>query len=321
MNKSMKKWFIAATSLVGLGLVTFFVAMAENQWDLTKTSTDNYETVTHEITEPFGNISINTQTDDIVFASSDDSKCSVVCYENSKIKHSVSVSNNTLHIEVIDSRKWYDHITFNILSSKITIYLPSEKYNSLMIKESTGNIEIPNNFKVENIEISASTGNVKCCVSESKTVKIKLSTGNITLQDIRSEKAELTTTTGHINVTGASCDDTLKIATTTGKTTLTDITCKDIISTGSTGAAELKNLIASETLCVERTTGSIRFDGCDADDITMKTTTGKIDGTVISEKIFVTESSTGNISVPQSSSGGKFNAKTTTGNIKIDIKK
>lgn len=102
-----------------------------------------YETNIHEISETFSDISLTTDTADIVFALSNDGKCRVECYEPENAKHSAAVANDTLIIEINEQKSWYDYIGFQFGSPRITVYLPQAEYGALSISESTGRIEEP----------------------------------------------------------------------------------------------------------------------------------------------------------------------------------
>ena len=52
----------------------------------------------------------------------------------------------------------------------------------------------------------------------------------------------------------------------------------------------------------------------------IETDTGDVDGTLLSDKLFLTETSTGDIRVPNTADGGICDIKTDTGDIKIAIK-
>ena len=52
----------------------------------------------------------------------------------------------------------------------------------------------------------------------------------------------------------------------------------------------------------------------------VNTSTGDVNGTLLSEKIFITDTSTGRVSVPKTTSGGKCEITTSTGDINIGIK-
>ena len=146
MSKKTKIWLVIATFLVVIGLIMSTAVMSTYNWDFTKLSTEKYETNTHEIIEEFSSISINTDTADILFATSDDDTCRVVCYEEEKVYYPVTVKDGTLTINTVDERKWYEYIGINFDMPKITIYLPGTKYGELNIKGSTGDIEIPKDF-------------------------------------------------------------------------------------------------------------------------------------------------------------------------------
>lgn len=62
------------------------------------------------------------------------------------------------------------------------------------------------------------------------------------------------------------------------------------------------------------------FDGSDAAEIYVRTSTGSVKGTLLSEKVFITETSTGSVSVPKTVTGGKCEIRTSTGDIQIEIR-
>ena len=111
----------------------------------------------------------------------------------------------------------------------------------------------------------------------------------------------------------------IKITVSTGKAYLTDVKCKNLVSWGDTGDISLTSVIAPEKLYLERDTGDITFEKCDASDICIKTSTGDVKGTLLTEKIFVAQTSTGKIDVPKTVSGGRCEITTSTGSIKINI--
>ena len=320
MRTRTKVWLIIAASFVLVGGIIFGGVMSMLKWDFTKLSTVKYETNNYEITENFNNISIITETSDVVFVPSESQKASVVCHEQKNMKHSVTVQDGTLVIEVVDTRKWYEYIGINFSTPKITVYIPQGEYGKLSIKSSTGDVKIPKEFKFENIDISESTGNVTNYASASENIIIKTSTGNIRVENVSANTLDLSVSTGGITVSNVTCEGDVKIDVSTGKTNLTNIECKNIVSSGNTGAISLKNVIATEKFFIERSTGDVRFEGSDATEISVKTDTGDVTGTLLSEKVFITETSTGRINVPKTTSGGKCEITTSTGDINISTK-
>jgi len=205
----------------------------------------------------------------------------VVCVEDEKVKHSAKVQNRTLVIDTVDTRKWYDFIGISLGVPKMTVYLPQNEYNSLSIETDTGDITVPKDFSFKNIEIDGDTSDINCFASVSDILEIELSTGDIKIDNVTTGRLELSTSTG-------------------------DITLKNVITTGS--------------LSIETDTGDVKFKDSDADEIYVETSTGDVTGTLLSEKVFITQSDTGRIHVPKTTSGGKCEIETDTGDIKITVK-
>lgn len=319
MRKATKKWLILATSLILVGGLIFGGVIAMLKWDFTKLSTVKYQTNTYEIGDAFTNISIKTDTADIIFALSDDGKCKVECYEEENAQHSVTVKDGTLTVELIDKKAWYDYIGINLGSPKITVYLPKTEYSSLLIKEHTGDIVMPKDFNFEGVNISLSTGDVDFCASTSKLLKIKASTGDINIKNISVGELDLSVSTGKVTVTGANCVGDITVGVSTGKAYFTDVKCNNITTNGNTGDITFKNVVAKENFTIERSTGDVTFDGCDATEISVKTDTGDVRGSLLSGKKFITTTDTGDIKVPESTSECECKIATNTGDIEITL--
>lgn len=319
MTKHTIIWIIAATSLVLLGAIIFAAAMVTTNWDFTKLGTEKYETNTYEFSEEFTNIAVDADTANILFAASDDGVCKVVCYEPKNAKHSVSVQDGELSIHVVDLRKWYEHIGIFVTTPKITVYLPEAEYASLCIKESTGDIEIPEGFTFDSMDISLSTGNVRNYASASETMKIKTSTGDIHIEKVSASTVDVSVTTGKVTASDITCSGDVTIKVTTGKASLSDITCQNLFSTGSTGDISMKNVVAGGNMSIDRSTGDVAFESCDAAEIFIRTETGNVTGSLLSEKIFIAESNIGKVNVPKTVTGGRCEIISSTGSIKITV--
>ncbi len=319
MRKTTKIWLIIASSLVLIGCALFTCVMTTLNWDYMKLSTVKYKTNSYEISEAFDSISMNTYTADIVFALSDNGKCIVECHEEDSAKHSVTVQNGTLYVEVINNKHWYDYIGLNFGLPKITVYLPKTEYASLLINESTGDIDISKGFNFNNVEILLSTGDVTFNASASETIKIKTSTGDICVDNISTGSLDLSVSTGNITASCVNCEGDFTVGVSTGKAKLTDIECKSFISSGNTGDISLDNVIATEMFSIERSTGDVKLNSSDAAEIYVKTDTGDVTGSLLSDKLFITQTDTGNVVVPKTSSGGKCEIATNTGDINVTI--
>ncbi len=321
MSKTTKIWLIIGTSLVLIGCIIFGGVMTMLKWDFTKLSTGKYETNHYEITENFKSISIITNTADVVFLSSENSKTSISCYQQRNAKHFVAVKDGVLVIKIVDTRKWYEHIGINFSTPKITVYIPQGEYGKLSVKANTSNVEIPEVFKFTSVDISVSTGDVKNYASALEDVKIKTTTGDICIEDASAGSLDLTVSTGKVTVFGVTCENDTSVGVSTGKVYLTDLECKNFSSNGNTGDISFKNVIAKEKFFIKRTTGDIKLNSCDAAELFIKTDTGDVKGSLLTSKVFITKTDTGKIDLPKTTSGGLCEVETDTGDIIIEIKK
>ena len=120
---------------------------------------------------------------------------------------------------------------------------------------------------------------------------------------------------------GKSQYSDIDIECSTGDVNINSVNCDDLEIKLSTGDITLKNVVATAEFDIKSSTGDVRFDGCDAGDISVKTSTGDVTGTLLTDKIFSAKTSTGDINVPKSKTGGKCEINTSTGDIFIEIKK
>lgn len=316
--KTIKFWFLTATSLIILGVMLFCFSACSTDWNFRKLFRQEYDTKTHEITQEFNSFSIDTDTADIFFALSDDEKCKVECFEKKKVTHSVSVQDNKLTVKTVDERKWYDRI-FDFSKDKITVYLPQIEYANLSIETDTGDVVLPENFKFENIDVNGSTGDVTIQSSAVEQINVNVSTGDIQLKHITAKSMTLSVSTGDIFLQSVAIVNTLTVKSSTGDARLIDLTCNAFSFDGSTGKVELKNVVATQSFNINNKTGNVTFESCDAGEISVTTSTGDITGSLLSEKIFIVDSGTGRIDVPKTITGGKCELTASTGNIIIQI--
>ena len=310
---------IIAAVLVVVGLVICFAAAAAGHFDPEVLSNKKYETKTYEVNETFIDITVEGVAEKISFKPSDDGKCRVVCLEEEKMKHDVSVKDDMLKVRCVDERDGRGRFSIGTKTPEITVYLPERDYRDLRISSETGDIEVPSDFSFEAISIKAHTADVKCFAGAKDGVGIEVTTGDITLSDIRTGTIMLHATTGRISVRSTVAERETLIRVTTGKVDLKDLNCLSLTSTGSTGDITMENVIASDNIWIKRDTGDVKFIGCDAPKIYVETDTGDVTGTLLSRKLFITETDTGKVEVPNTQSGGLCEIHTDTGRIKIGI--
>ena len=339
MKKSTKIWLITATSLVALGCIMFSVAMTKIHWDFTKLSTVKYETNTYEVTDDFNSISMLTDTADILFVQSDDKICKVVCYEMSDMKHTTTVQNDTLTINVIDEREWYDHI--GIMSggdAYLRVYLPAKTYESLTVDVTTGDVTVGRDFSFSgNVTLSVTTGDVTLSASVQGDTRLEATTGDLLVEgahqaltvtagtgDVTIRKCEIdsisvTTGSGDVTLEELTAAGAVRVKTTTGEQSLSRVTCGELELDVNTGDVTLTDTAASGSLRAETTTGDVTLTRADAATLHLKTTSGSVKGSLRTPKIFYTDTTSGSVDVPKSTEGGHCEIETTSGSIRITI--
>lgn len=322
MNKKIKTSLIIATSFMLVGMIVFASVMTILGWDFKKLETAEFETSSYEIDESFSSISINADTSDIVFVPSENQESKVVCYTEKKVNHTVVVKDGTLIIDTEDKRKWYDYISvFSFSTSKITVYIPADKYYSLSIKNSTGDIEIPDSFSFKNIYIAVSTGDISCKALALENIKIETSTGTVEFYNATAKNIDISTATGDVTLSNIVEGGSVSVECDTGDVKLNDCDVAEILIETDTGDITLNNAIAAGTISIKSDTGDVKFKASDAAEIFVETDTGDVSGTILSGKVFIVSTHTGDVSVPESATGGKFKITTDTGDIELKVTK
>lgn len=311
---------------------------------------------TYEPQGEIANIVLDTNTADVKILPAEDGVCRVVCHERENQKHSVTVEDGTLFVRVVDERKWYEHLG-EFGQATLTLYLPSTEYASLKVKESTGDIDLAAAFTFGEMDIYVSTGNVTSRASAVGHVKIRTSTGHVLFENASAHSLEISVSTGSVTLSSVRTEEYVYLRASTGDVMIDDLTCESLVSEADTGDIEINganvtarlfverstgrvsvenasagemSLTAStgnvslqsckaETLAVTTSTGDVTLFDSDADAITIEASTGDVRGTLLTDKIFIVQTSTGRVRVPDTTAGGVCRVTTSTGDIEFEI--
>ena len=298
MDKKVKISLIVAVVLMVAGLAMMAASVWVTGFD--GLSTTVTVTSTCEITEAIRDLDIQVGTADVIIVPSEDGTCKVVCDEEEKLYHSVTVRDGILQIRKVDEREWHDNVGIHMGDSQVKVYLPQAEYGMLTVEGSTGRVEIMGGFCFDSIEVTVSTGSVRI--------------GAVTADSI-----ELNVTTGRVDADSVTCHGELTVRANTGDVYLTDIGCGTLISEGSAGDIVLTGVIAEEKMDIRRTTGDVELMSCDGPVIIIGTGTGDVTGSILTGKRFETHTSTGKVQVPESATGGECHITTSTGDIRISV--
>ena len=299
MKRSTAVWLIIGGVLILAGAIIFCTVMSMLNWNFKSLDTNKYETNVYESDKSVGEVKIDVTTADVTFKPSDDGKIKVVCYENTKIRYTVTVDNGVLTITENDYRKWYDHIGIKSDSPRIDVYLPTASGYAIDMDITTGDVSIAKDFKLLDVEIRVTTGDVKCLASSAESIKIENTTGDVTIENTIVEK--------DVYVHYTSSDVTMRNVT-VGEHTYIKGSTGDVAFHGGFGA----------DLNVKITTGDVKLDNFDAREMNVETTTGDVTGTLRTSKLFTVDTTTGDVTVEKYIQGYECKVKTTTGDVSIE---
>lgn len=303
MKTSKKIALIVAAGCILLGALLIVIGRPKGGFRQLEVPEAKFEVKTHTIEEPFTRINIHEIYADVRIRPADDGQCRVVCYDSAELTHAVGVENGTLTIQNTDHRTWDAHI--GIFFDKwedvsLTVYLPEQTYESLVLQTTSGEISVPDSFTFAEAELLTTSGDITFSGTASETLLVKSTSGEIELRSVAGSAMKLTTTSGDI--------------------ALSHLTADELTIQSTSGEIELSAVQVSGEAVLQTTSGDIEFDYADAGSLRIQTVSGDVEGTLLSGKNFVTHTTSGDVRVPPSdSTAGTCKVSTTSGDIRLNV--
>lgn len=314
MKTAIKISLITALCLIVAGAAIGFGAYCMVGGNFLKLSVANSKENTYTVDELFSKIRIDAAETDIQFVPSENTDCRVECIESDRVYHTVSVDNNTLTITRTDERKWYEHIGFFFYEMKITVYLPKDTYEELKLNTASGDISVPKLFCFDRAEINSVSGDIDFSAKVKEQFSAKTVSGDLTTSGLSAPEIRAETISGDINLSNANTKGTISAGTTSGGLTFSAVQCKELTAGTVSGEIEAADVIAENITC-NSTSGDIELERCDADTLLLSAVSGDIGGSLLSDKIYSTDTTSGSVRVPKVQSGGSCNITTVSGDI------
>lgn len=317
----MKAFHIVAISCLVVGIILCSVALALGGFEMSIFNTIKYAEGSQILPAGFSDISVDTAEFSVLIRPATDGVCRAEYRQNEKTPLRFAVENGTLSIRSTDLRKWYDHIHFfNFSRSQVILYLPAGEYGNVQICTDTGDIEIPTGFTFADAALQATTGSITLdSLTLSGKLGIEVSTGYVKLTDVSAATLSVGATTGRINGQGLTAKGQIELTASTGDIKLINATAQTLTAEATTGNIVLQNVVPAGNMTLQTSTGDIRLTACDAASLDIRTATGDVRGTLRSAKIFIANTSTGQVNVPDSTTGGTCKITCSTGDIDISI--
>lgn len=273
----------------------------------------------HVFSEEINGILIKTEDCDVTFVKVPEGDHSqVLCRERERVYHSVKVEDGVLKVELVDNRKWYDHIGIFSEEMEMTVRLPEAQYESLRVETATGDITVPQALSFAQAQCVSATGEVEFSAPVTESLIANTDTGDIEIRGSATAMLTLESDTGDISVKEIKSDGELHIMTDTGSIELENIQCRILNLRNATGDIELERVFAADHLQAYNDTGDVTIKDSDAGTVNIETATGDVTGNFLSSKNYSNVfSESGRVGVPDANGGGECRIKTDTGNILI----
>lgn len=292
----------AAFLLVAVGGLMTAAPAAMGNLDMERRKGLSYEMKTFEVKEAFSDIRVEDAECNVRILCAADGHCKVICPEkqDGSIYHTVTVSDGVLSVQRHDERKWFQYIGISFGTPDVEVYLPEKEYRQFSARSTAGSIQVEDGFTFESASLESTSGRVRMFSEVKKELKAETTSGSITIENTSPE--------------------TLAAKSSSGRIVLSHIRSGEITTRSTAGKIELTDVIAEKNLYAKSISGGVALDGCDGGTIRMETTSGSVKGMLLSDKIFITDSTSGSVKVPCSSVGGECEITTTSGSIAIEIK-
>ena len=322
MRAAKRKAIVIAAVCMVAGLLISFMALAAMDFQFFEMGTMASVTNAYEVANVFTNIQVRGAECDVRLLPSEDGTCRVLCHETDRITHTVTVENGTLMIERTDNRKWYEHIglTWSYWGPiEVIICLPEGAYGDLYVRTASGTVEIPGDFAFAQAEVDGISGDVSLMAAVEGELRLKTVSGDIQVSGSSPETLTVKSTSGKITADSVAVGTAFACETVSGSQNISRLTCQNATVYSTSGSVAASDLIASESIHMEAVSGSLKLLRSDAKTLWIKTVSGDVTGTLCTEKVFVTHTTSGNVSVPDTAAGGTCEVRTVSGSITFDV--
>lgn len=294
----------------------------------------------YETQEPFSHLHITAGPCDVSFLPAEDGKFRLVHKRDMPDAHCrVYVEKEVLYIERQSPSRSY---MLSGKSAAMEVYLPQNRYESVEIVASSGDIALPADFTFSTVSLRSSSGDIELFCAVEGDADLRSSSGDIKGRNLRiGGSLRLASSSGTVRLQGVDAGNGIWGQSSSGNVRLEEVRTTSLSATSSSGSIELTNVSVkgemeassssgnvemehclSGAMKLRTASGSVEFESCDARNIWMHTTSGDIEGSLQTGKVFVTKTLSGRIRVPASlPNGDKCVLQTLSGDIRITVER
>lgn len=357
MKKSKKIALLVGALLLAAGLAVSLIALAMIGFDFGRLSTEQYEEKTFSFAGPVSALEIHGASHDVRILPWEEDGVRVVCYESERVSYEVKTEADTLSVSAVSSgsARW-----FGIFMGKepvTTVYLPAAEYESLTLRNGSGDVRVEDGLVFGRASVEALSGDIAFFADVTGNLAARCKSGNLFLADLAAGACELESTSGDLTLKDVACGplsvqtlsgdlniirlkgEDVTLRTTSGDLELDGAECASLAAISNSGELDFHGLSAEGDVTLESSSGdveleksfagafsiatssgSVHFERSDADSLSVTTSSGDVRGSLLSAKFFSVRSSSGSIRIPESDrEGGICEIRTSSGDIKIEI--
>jgi len=341
MRKSIKVLLIIASSLVGFGILCMSLAFAFGGAGMFfKPHNNSKVTIMSATFDEVDVINVKEVSNDVKIIKSQDNQVKVTYGIGDDFSYYVKQVDDTLYVEYDDFRHWYDYLvvfgSFN--EPDLIIEVPEKTLNELNIKCTSGDIEaksvdslvttlkthsgfIEVGGNVGDLTATSTSGGVKLnSDTEAQYAVVSATSGKLTLSGNIKGDLIADNTSGGIDINELTCINA-DVRNTSGKIKGESLRAETLKADNVSGGIRLKDAVCTGDMTLEATSGSINLESVDAENYDLHTTSGSIKAEILTAKVYSIKSTSGSEKKPalDANAQGVLTAKTTSGNIKIEV--
>ena len=325
MKKSKKITLIIAAVCFVVGLAIIGCYYATHGFRFTGTfGSDNGEIKTETVTKAFSEIEFDGTSGDLCVYESDDQECTVSYPDSERHAFIVEVVDGKLRVTDKDDRNWFEKLFLYNGSSLVSIKLPKGEYKRISVASMSSDINVSGGT-FDDVDIDVKSGDIEINTAVNKNIIIDSISGDIRIggsnNSVKTSPDKLTirSTSGDILIDRVEGDTDISVTTHSGDLFLASSECGTLDISLTSGDVDFFDFNVKGALSISGRSGDVDFSNSDAGSIDISLTNGDVTGTLLSEKIFSCKTTSGDISIPQTSGGGKCSIRLTSGDVDLKI--
>ena len=304
MTKTTKRLLTAAVILLISGLGLCLLAAALAGFDLTRLDTEESVGRTQTISEPFDSLSIDLASHAVRLLPAEDGLCRVIWRENTDQPLRAAVEDGVLRVSQPGLESFHFlSFSWGWADYTLTVYLPGESYRDLTVRTTSGDVELPADFRFQTLRLESTSGDLVCLAQADESLSMESTSGDLTLSGAAPARAELSTTSGSITLSACRVP-VLEAGAVSGDIRLEGCRGESLRLSATSGSLKLVDTAFSGPARLDTVSGEIELDAFDAGSLTASATSGSVTGTLSGGKVFRYETVSGRVSLPAPDPGG-----------------